>query len=72
MEYAITLLTLLAQTDVEGVWFVSDSYFEGGVAPKQTHKSVHEMLDIYVRIGATFGGEPVRYIRSENGHSIMA
>lgn len=71
-DYAITLLTLLAQPDVEGVWFVSDYYFAGGTAPKQTHQSVHEMLDTFVQIGATFGGKPARYVRSEDGYSIQA
>jgi hypothetical protein len=51
-DYAVTLLTLLSQSDIQSTWYVDDSFFEGGgTEPQQTPQSVHDMLDAYIRIG---------------------
>lgn len=73
ITHIITALTLLAQPDIEWVWYVSDHFSEGGNAPALTHTSVHGMLDDYIAVGnltfdtQTLQTRPVKYIWSEGG-----
>lgn len=65
MEYAVTMLCLIAQADVSGVWYMSDS--DGGDFPCMSRDSVHRLIDSFIAVGEKFGGKPVKYIRSESG-----
>lgn len=47
-EYAITLLTLLAQPDIELVWLGRDEWISMSAL---SSAEVHQMLDAYIRIG---------------------
>lgn len=47
-EYVITLLALLAQGDIEGVWYVQDDWH---TAERLTTESVHGMLDAFIQVG---------------------
>lgn len=68
MEFATIMLCLLAQPDVRGVWYASDSSLEGRVElPPQTHASVHQLIDSFISVGETSGDKPSRYIRTESG-----
>jgi hypothetical protein len=49
--YAVTLLTLMSQPDVNGVWYSADDFQDGRTIAAATHQSVHQLLDDFVRIG---------------------
>ncbi|MBN3761196.1 hypothetical protein [Burkholderia sp. Ac-20365] len=67
MRYALTILTLLAQHDVEGVWYCSHYYQDGAdIAPSTTQSALQMVMD-FVAVGMTSNGRPVRYIRTDVG-----
>lgn len=68
MLYVLTMLTLLASSHVQGVWYIDDSSLEGNVTiPAMTRDHVHTMIDDFVAIGEMTDGRPTRYIRTEDG-----
>lgn len=70
IEYAITMLCLLSQADVSGVWYSADNYDDGACLAPMTHDQVHELIDAFVAVGNMRGGRPARYIFSQGGHVI--
>lgn len=68
MLYALTMLVLLANPHVQGVWHIDDSSLEGNVTiPAMMRDHVHTMIDDFVAIGEMTDGRPTRYIRTEDG-----
>jgi len=68
MLYALTMLVLLANPHVAGVWHIDDCSLEGNVIiPAMTRDHVHTMIDDFVAIGEMTDGRPTRYIRTEDG-----
>lgn len=64
MRYALTQLVLLSQDDVEGVWYTNDYSLQFELRiPASTHQTVHRMIDEFVAVGETSGGNPTRYVR---------
>lgn len=70
ITYALTMLWLMSQADVVDVWYMSDSYSEGGRYQRMSKSQVHEMIDDFVAIGDITSGRPTRYIRTEDGSII--
>lgn len=50
-DYAVTLLTLLAEKDIEAVWYLDDYYTEGGDYSPVSAADVHRLLDKFIAIG---------------------
>lgn len=67
MYYALTMLVLLAQQDVEGVWYTWDDYSDGAQLPPMKRDDVHRMIDDFAAVGEHSNGRPTRYIRVEDG-----
>jgi len=67
ITYALTMLWLMSQADVADVWYMSDSYSEGGRYQRMSKAQVHEMIDDFVAIGDSTSGRTTRYIRAEDG-----
>ncbi len=49
--YVITLLVLLSQPDIAGVWYGDEKYHDGVTIPATTKESALKMLDDFIRIG---------------------
>lgn len=68
IQYAITMLCLLSQPNVEGVWYDSDSFWsDGGTSKAMTSSSVHALIDEFVAGGEYSGGQPTQYICTDGG-----
>ena len=61
IDYAITLLTLMAQLDVERVWYTTDDYQLGCCVPPMTPAIAHQMIDDFITVGDIFQGRTVRH-----------
>lgn len=48
ISYALTLLVLLAQSDVEGVWYGADDYHYGAHIKRLTAEGAHRMIDEFI------------------------
>lgn len=70
MDYSLTMLCLLAQSDVAGVWYTPDNYSDGMRCPGMTRERVHALIDSFVGIGEMSSGKPTRFIRTECGSVI--
>lgn len=68
--YSLTMLWLMSQADVEGVWYTSDSYSEGDRYPRMSKSEVHQMIDDFVTTGDITNDRPTRYIRAVDGSII--
>ena len=71
LQYAITMLCLLSQPTVEGVWYDSDSLWsDGGTSKGMTTSRVHALIDDFVTAGEYSHGQPTQYILTESGQVI--
>lgn len=66
MVYALTLLTLLDQNDVQNVWYSDDDYRDYTL-PCLDAESIHGLINDFVRVGETTSGELTRHIHTEDG-----
>ncbi|MBN3729428.1 hypothetical protein G3N98_00545 [Burkholderia sp. Tr-20390] len=48
IRYALTLMVLLAQSDIEGVWYGADEYHQGAHIKRMTNEIAHRMIDEYI------------------------
>lgn len=64
MEYALTMLCLESQPDVQRVWYTDSSYYHGIRLSAMSHERIHELIDRYVAIGKISEGKPARYTRN--------
>jgi hypothetical protein len=71
MMYALTMLCLLAQTDVNHVWYLHTYEIEGAKFPCKSRNDVHLWIDDYVRIGNMKDGRQAKYIRADDSDTIV-
>ncbi|ABO60423.1 hypothetical protein LA345_36745 (plasmid) [Burkholderia vietnamiensis] len=48
VRYALTLLVLLAQSDIVAVWYGADDYHDGAHIKRVTQEIAHRMIDEYI------------------------
>lgn len=71
VQYAITMLCLLSQPNIEGVWYDSENFWsDGGTSKAMTPSRVHALIDDFVKAGEYSHDQPTRYIRTEDGRVI--
>lgn len=51
MEFVITILVLLAQKDIGGVWYGDEHYQDGVTIPAMTKSDALRMLDEFIQVG---------------------
>lgn len=71
MIYAVTMLTLLAQPDVNLVWYMSDYNIDDGEIPCRNRADVHQLIDDYVRVGNKMHARPTKFIYAEGSDTIV-
>lgn len=65
IHFALTMLTLLSQSDIEWVWYTSD--YNEGLRRPVTQFDVHQMIDDFIRVGDLTDGRPTRFIMTAAG-----
>lgn len=71
MMYALTMLCLLAQTDVNHAWYLHTYEIEGAKFPNMSRNDVHLWIDDYIRIGNMKDGRQAKYIRADDSDTIV-
>lgn len=65
IQFALTMMTLIDQPDVQWVWYTDD--YKERMHKAMARTDVHQLIDDFIRVGKTNGGRPTRYVYSDSG-----